>query len=143
MMATSSRKRFSECEQDINRTSKRLKVDKGDGHYMEDAIILGVIFLDKQRIHRRKEKMTAKLVVEAKEKTKILEAFTPILCEICQGVVTEEALLTAKPFNLTYSWREVINGISRKTTTVPDHHAISWRSDKKTVQKYLGESSDD
>ena len=64
-----------------------------------------------------KKKMTAKLVVEANEKTKILEAFTLILCEICQGVVTEEALLTAKPFNLTYSWREVINSISRKTTT--------------------------
>ena len=33
-----------------------MKVNEGDGHYMEDAIILGVIFLDKQRIHRRKEK---------------------------------------------------------------------------------------
>jgi len=48
-MATSSRKRLlSKCEQvcDINRTSKRVKVHEGDGHYMEDALILGVIFLD-------------------------------------------------------------------------------------------------
>ena len=111
-MATSSRKRlFSKCEQDfdINRTSKRVKVHEGEGHYMEDALILGVIFLDMhssccickgkaqrmsaklgwcgncnmlQRIHRCKERMLAKLVVEAKELTKTLDALTPILQEI-------------------------------------------------------------
>jgi len=88
-MATSSRKHlFSKCEQvcDINRTSKRVKVHEGEGHYMEDALILGVIFLDMhssccickgkaqrmsaklgwcgncnmlQRIHRCKERMLA------------------------------------------------------------------------------------
>jgi len=132
-MAISSRKRlFSECEQvcDINRTSKHVKVHEGDGHYMEDSLILGVIFLDThssccickgkvqrtsaklgwcgncnmlQCIDRCKERMSAKLVVEAKVMNKTLDAFTPILQEICQGVVvTEEALLTANPFNLTF-----------------------------------------
>ena len=122
-----------------------MKVKEGDDcFFMEGASIMGVIFLHKQRIHRRK-KMTAKLVVKTRdEKTRILGAFMPILREICQGVVTEEALLTSQPFNLTYSWSKVINSISHKTTTIPDLHAISWRAEKKTVLKYLGlESSDD
>jgi len=56
-----------------------------------------------QCIDRCKERMSAKLVVEAKVMNKTLDAFTPILQEICQGVVvTEEALLTANPFNLTF-----------------------------------------
>ena len=138
-MATRSRKR---CSQDIKRRSKRMKVEEGDDcFFMEDASIVGVIFL---RIHRHK-KMTAKLVVKTKsERTKIVGAFTPILRKICQGVVTEEALLTSQPFNLTYTWREVIDSINRKTTTTPDRHTISWRTEKKTVQKYLGlESSED
>ena len=87
MMAASSRKRFSECEQDINRTSKWAKVHEGDVHYMEDP------------------------------------------------------LLNAKPFNSTYSWRDVITTTSRKTKT--GHCAVSWRADKKTVLEYLGESSND
>ena len=112
--------------------------------FMEGASIVGIIFLHKQHIHRRK-KMTAKLVVKTRdEKTRILGAFMPILREICQGVVTEEALLTSQPFNLTYTWREVIDSINRRTTTTPDRHTISWRTEKKTVQKYLGlESSED
>ena len=98
---------------------------------MEGASIVGVIFLHKQHIHRRK-KMTAKLVVKTRdEKTRILGAFMPILREICQGVVTEEALLTSQPFNLTYLWSKVIDSISRKTTTVSDPHAISWRAEEK------------
>ena len=103
---------------------------------MEDSLILGVIFLDMhssccickgkvqrtsaklgwcgncnllQCIDRCKERMSAKLVVEAKEMIKTLNASTPILQEKCQGVVvTEEAPLTANPFNLTFSGRDVI-----------------------------------
>jgi len=135
MMATSSRKRFSECEQDIKRTSKHAKVHKGDGHYMEDSLILGVIFLDThssccickgkvqrtsaklgwcdncnmlQCIDRCKERMPAKLVMEAKEMTNS-ECIHTDSSRKCQGVVmTEEALLTANPFNLTFSGRDVI-----------------------------------
>ena len=62
-----------------------------------------------QRLDRCKVEATAKLMIEAAQRTYTLTAFTPILEKICQSnTITEEVILGAEQFELTYSDKNVI-----------------------------------
>jgi len=53
-----------------------------------------------QRLDRCKDVTTAKIDVEADGELRSLGAFSPILDEICGGIVSKETLLTCEPFSL-------------------------------------------
>ena len=105
-----------------------------DGHYMKDAVIIGVLLLDTyssccickskvqvmsatrgQRnkcnmVQQLNEQTPAKLVVQTEGVANTLTTFTPTLQETCQGsVVTVEALVLPIIFRVEY----VITNISR------------------------------
>ena len=65
------------------------------------------------RLDRCLEQVAAKLVVELMEVMQTLSVFSPIVEEIRQGNVTEEALMTAVSFNLQFSANNIITTINR------------------------------
>ena len=66
------------------------------------------------RLDRCKEQMSAKLDVESDGDIQSLSIFTPVLDDICEGKTSISALLSCKPFDLIYSWKNIIVSISRK-----------------------------
>ena len=116
---------------------------------LEDAVVVGVMLLDTYSscfsckgkvmvtagclgkcskcnmtlcVDRCTQEMSAKLVVEGRQKEKTtcknLAAFSTVLQEICQNAeVTEETLLIAQPFDAMYSDKNVITGISHKVSS--------------------------
>jgi len=62
-----------------------------------------------QRLDRCKDVTMAKIDVEADGEVRSLSVFSPVLDEICCGIVSKETLVTCEPFSLMYTERNVIS----------------------------------